>query len=448
MDIDFPYSPLSSSPDPLWSNPKRHNGVTARHDSVERVLGNATTLRMIMGFLECEFPLEDFVVNTAYKLNFVARYRPTEVCWNWYANWFPNDLSERPLSLSFTSCDEVRTTCFPNNLWDRLHALCRNLRLTPLEVAHLPYGGIDEASSPLEGVQTGLFANLHTIYLNDDDDVMSGTPWLQRYTKGGGQLTAQLLTHLQHFPNVRKLNIFVNTNQQVQLLSQLTQLEVLKLDVEDVTDDEAFLSPLRTLTRLRYLNLQHNASCDDFSSFLPYLCNLEVLAMNWSGLGSIQRLTSLRRYSLEYFGARDDVVRNLLSLPQSDVDIHLPISSVVVLKTDKTPKQRQTYCEELRKLMRRFGLGFRTSQCANIRGYASLITFALRRWPALPGDVTDPDVVDQYVLRLCGYGVTCSRCLEQGWHHDCVHCLSCDLRPYVPDPPAAWERRVRPRLTV
>ena len=310
----------------------------------------------------------------------------------------------------------------------------------------MPYGGIDEASSPLEGAQTGLFANLHTIYLNDDEDVMSGTPWLQRYTKGGAQLTVQLLTHLQHFPNVRKLNIFVNTNQQVKLLSQLTQLEVLKLDVENDTDDEEFLSPLRTLTRLRCL-YNHNSTGDDFASFVPYLCNLEVLEMNWSGVGSIQGLTSLRRYSQRNLYNHDNVIRDLLTLPHSDVDIHLPISSVVVLKTDKTPKQRQIYCEELRKLMRQFGLGFRTSQCANIRANAPLITFASRRWPARRGDVTDPHVVDQYVLRLCGYGVTCSRCLEQGWHHDCVHCLSCDLRPYVPDPPAAWERRVRPRIT-
>ena len=155
-------------------------------------------------------------------------------------------------------------------------------------------------------------------------------------------------------------------------------------------------------------------------------------------------LTSLRQYShnwLQLESTNNDTLKSLLTLPHSDVDIHLPIKSIAELKTTQTPKQRQAYCEALRKLMRRFGLGFR-SQSAT-----SFTTFASRRWPARRGDVTDPHVVDQYVLRLCGYGVTCSRCLEQGWHHDCVHCLSCDLRPYVPDPPAAWERRVRPRIT-
>lgn len=430
----------------LWSNPKRQNGVTAKHDSVERVFGNATTLGMILGYLECDRPLTDFEQNMVYKLGWCdGLYNPTEVCWNWYANWFPNGLSQWPLSLSHTSEDDVRTTACTNKLWHRLHALCRSLSLSPLEVAHLPHGGMGEAVTAIEGVQMGLFAKLHTIYVDGwQRYAFQHQPWLERPV-ARTQLTTQLLTHLQHFPKVRNLKIFVHTNQQVELLSHMTQLEVLDLQVDTSLshrDNEVvYLSPLCTLTRLRCLYLDHCASGDDLTLFVSGLCNLEIWEIDHPKPVSMRGLTALRRYSLRFGKTHNDILKSLLTLPHSDVDIHLPIRSIAELKTTQTPKQRQAYCEALRKLMRRFSLGFR-SQSAT-----SFITFAPRRWPALPGDVTDPDVVDQYVLRLCGYGVTCSRCLEQGWHHDCVHCLSCDLRPYVPDPPAAWERRVRPRLT-
>ena len=77
----------------LWSNTKRLNAVTAKHDSVERVLGNATTLGMILGFLECDLPLTDLEQLKAYKLGWSkSRYNPTAVCWHWYVNWFPNGL--------------------------------------------------------------------------------------------------------------------------------------------------------------------------------------------------------------------------------------------------------------------------------------------------------------------------------------------------------------------
>ena len=79
--------------------------------------------------------------------------------------------------------------------------------------------------------------------------------------------------------------------------------------------------------------------------------------------------------------------------------------------------------------------------------HAPLITFAPRRWPALPGDVTDPDVVDQ--LHDCACVATVCMC------HDASNragittvytvCRVTSVQKYVPDPPAAWERRVRPR---
>lgn len=430
----------------LWFNPKRQNrAMEAQHDSVARVLGNATTLGMILGFLECDCPLMDFegAGCIEYKL---GRYNPTEVCWNWYANWFPNGLARWPLSLSHTSEDDLRTTACTKNLWHRLHALCRSLTLSPLEVAHLPQGGMCEAAvTSIEGAQVGLFAKLHTIYV-DDMPLYASQPWLTKYEVAHSQLTAQLLTHLQQFPNVCKLKIFVNTNQQMQLLSKLTQLEVLELEVDDDfhTCDDVFLFPLRTLTRLRCLYLDNMASGDDFALCIPGLRNLEVLKIQTYQknpvFGSMRGLIALRYFSLKSGRTNINILKSLLTLPNSDVNIHLPIKSIAELKTTQTLKQRQAYCEALRKLMRRFGLNL----C--VLSDTSFITFAPHRW-LTNCDVTDPDVVDQYVLRLCGYGVTCSRCLEQGWHHDCVHCLSCDLRPYVPDPPAAWERRVRPRFT-
>ena len=426
----------------LWSNPKRQNGVTAKHDSVERVFGNATTLGMILGYLECDRPLTGFEQNMVSKLGWCdGRYNPTEVCWNWYANWFPNGLSQWPLSLSHTSDSvNVRTTACTNNLWHRLHALCRSLSLSPLEVAHLPHGGMGEAESSTEGVQMGLFAKLHTIYVDGWQRYTSQhQPWLNKYTVAQIQLTTQLLTHLQHFPKVRNLKIFVHTNQQVGLLSHLTQLDALDLEVDDIhTDDEVFLSPLRMLTRLRCLYLDHIASGEDFASYVPP--NLEVLEIpSPFRLGSMRELTALRRFSLRSGSPNINLLKSLLTLPHSDVDIHLYIESIAELNTTQTPKQRQTYCEALRKLMRRFGLGFRTPLAT------SFTTFASRRWPTRRGDVTDPHVVDQYVLRLCGYGVTCSRCREQGWHKDCKNCLSC-APLYLGDYLTKWESRKRRRL--
>ena len=442
-------SAISSTSDALdlWSNPKRQNrAMEAQHDSVARVLGNATTLGMILGYLECDRPLTDFEQNMVYKLGWCdGRYNPTEVCWNWYANWFPNGLSQWPLSLSHTSEDDVRTTACTKNLWHRLHALCRSLSLSPLEVAHLPHGGMGEAVTAIEGVQMGLFAKLHTIYVDGwQRYAFQHQPWLERPV-ARTQLTTQLLTHLQHFPNVRNLKIFVHTNQQVELLSHMTQLEVLDLEVDDDIhrDDEVvYLSPLCTLTRLRCLFLNNDASGDDFASFVSSLHNLEVLELQdiqvykdntvWV---SMRGLAALRRFSLPYGSTNINILKSLLTLPHSDVDIHLPIESIAELKTTQTPKQRQAYCEALRKLMRRFGLGFSTS----------FTTFASRRWPARRGDVTDPHVVDQYVLRLCGYGVTCSRCREQGWHKDCKNCLSC-APLYLGDYLTKWESRKRCRL--
>ena len=450
----------------LWSNPKRHNGVTAKHDSVEQVFGNATTLGMILGYLESDHPLTNFELNMAHKLGwFKGRYNPTEVCWHWYANWFPNGFSKYqwPLSLSYTSEDDVRImSCTHEKLWNRLQALCRSLRLSPLEVAHLPHGGMGEARSSTEGLQMGLFAKLHTIYV---EHASAHHPWLQQFTVAGTHLTTKLLTHLEHFPHVRQLKIFVNTNQQVRLLSHMTQLEVLDLEVDDdITrhEEEVYLSPLCTLTRLRYLFLHNYASGYDFASFVSSLCNLEVLQIQeiqscevykdnvWV---SMRELTALRRFSLRSGSTNINLLKSLLTLPHSDVDIHLPIESIAELNTTQTPKQRQAYCEALRKLMRRFGLGLRSQSATTFITFASrrsqsattFTTFASRRWPARCGDVRNPHMVDQYAQRLCGYGVTCSRCREKGWYKGCENCLSCDslyLEKYL----TKFERRKRRRL--
>lgn len=171
--------------------------------------------------------------------------------------------------------------------------------------------------------------------------------------------------------------------------------------------------------------------------------------------------TSLRRYCVESISSNtyDDhihttrrlirVIRNLLTLPpNSNVDIHLPIDPQEfgwLFRTQESTCYK--LCIYLRKLMYRFGLGFRVIDC-DIHDRTTFYTFAPRRWPTLPDDIVDPSIVDHYVLRLCGIGV-CSRCHDKYWHPDCKNCLSCNVFQTPADSQSKWEweRRVRARLT-
>ena len=171
--------------------------------------------------------------------------------------------------------------------------------------------------------------------------------------------------------------------------------------------------------------------------------------------------TSLRRYCVESISSEtyDDsihtirrlirVIRDLLTLPpSSDVEIHLPIDPREFGWLFRTNESMcHELCTSLRKLMYRFGLGFRVIDC-DIGEERTFYTFAPRRWPARPNDITDHRVVGHYVLRLCGIGV-CSRCHDEYWHPDCKNCLSCNVfqTPADSQSKCESERRVRARLT-
>lgn len=457
----------------MWSNPKRKTGVTAKHTSVQQVFSDAKKLEKILSFIECELPLTHFEENAVAEFHHskwhqwdTNLYTPTEVCWYWYGNWFPTNFCRRALSLSHyqDTFNDVRKRIkqVPTNLWERLNDLCYSLLIPPYQIVPMP----DE----------NILTRLHIIDMDSvtkDRDypysIPFYAPWLNSVS-----VNTQTLVHLQKYQNLHTLKLSVDNNAQMVQLSKLTQLTNLDLNQYRFDDYQwdVDLSPLQTLTKIQYLRLRFSVKTG-LSGWLHNLTQLQVLETYDArkALGSMHMFTSLRRYCVDSITCENytdcigiirrltRVICNLLTLPpNSDVDIHLPIVpwlfSCLYADNDQDEECRKL-CESFRKLMRRFGLGFRAIKSDKAEedededDYGpKFYTFAPRRWPTLPDDITDPYMVDHYVLRLCGIGV-CSRCHDKYWHPDCKNCLSCNVFQTPADSQSKWEweRRVRARLT-
>ena len=352
------------TPIDILSNPKRHAGVTAKYKSVQDVFNNVTELKRILEYVQFEYPMTCFETEAVEEFEWRKLqewdshlYTPTEVCWYWYANWFPTNFCRGALSLSHYWDDyndiKVRRSGHSKNLWNRLSYLCHSLSIPPSEIVPLP--------------DDGILTRLHTI---DMADLTPPThaPWL-----GCARVKTRALVHLQDYQNLHTLTMTLDDNEQVVQLSKLTQLKNLDLDFVDDVDN---LSALCTLTNIQYLRLR---SAVALSGWLHHLTQLRVLETYNArkSLGSMHMFTSLRRYCVESTSSKtyDDnihtirrlirVICNLLTLPpNSNVDIHLPIDPRqfgLLFRTNESTCHE--LCTSLRKLMYRFGLGFRVIDC-------------------------------------------------------------------------------------
>ena len=460
MSDGFEYKPPKNS-SPLCSSPKRYNPVKASLSCVADVFNNAFLFLMILGYHpdDSVYPLTDFARNMD-EISFRSpdtrrrkrskqkkvgqkrvRYesdsdndddawyddRPvcdelpmlltlTQVCWNWYANG-PNHLYREPVAVS-----KMGGRCH-DNLRVRLSERCRAFRFVSGEVVHL--FALKHTNPVLVNpLGVHMFENLHTIFLEDEP----ATGLLSWIHTDSVSLKTRALTLLCSLPTVRRFSILVENDEQVQLLSHMTQIHMLHLDAYDPDNDEWMsLSPLQNLTQLRYLQLKNNIF-HELSTFVNRLSALEVLDTYWScEIDSMQGLTSLRQYCVERVLYNDTLYENILTLPESNnnVDIQIEVNMDKYMKKGADSEKYELF----RKLMRRFRLGFRMFRMSLFRN--KLYTFAPHRWPARPGDITDPHEVDQLVQRLCGIGL-CSRCRKRAWNA-LLTCKKCMPRDGVVD---------------
>lgn len=410
----------------LCSSPNRYKPVQAGLPCITKVFNNPTLFVMIMGYHRDDsvYPLTDF----ARKMDMTS-FRPvhtrrrnrseqkkagrkrvrddsdsdddnaceklpmlltlTQVCWNWYANG-PNHLYTHPVAVSKSS-----GTC-PENLRVRLSERCRAFCFVPGEVVHV-FSPRNINPLPVDSIYVHMFANLHTIFL-EDGPITGFMSWLHM---DSASLKTRALTLLCTFQTLRRFSILVDNEEHVQLLGQMTHIRMLHLDAHELDNNQnpLSLSPLQTLTQLRYLQLK-NSCFDDVSTFVNALSALEVLDTYWRcDLDSMHGLTSLRQYCVERALSGGSLYDTILTLPESNNNVDIQIRFVDDDWFRKRDEAAHRKAETLCKLMRRFCLGFRVFREG---GENTFYTFAPHRWPTRPRDITEPFMVDQLIRRLYG----------------------------------------------